>query len=275
MKIAEINGFGNKEVDVKVLLKKSLVGWFIVATIGQWLFAFYVAFSYSLKYTKSGLSGLGIKNMDGGYVSGDTIGNIFFILHLVLAVIIIIGGPLQFFPKLRSRLPSFHRWTGRLYIPSVMAAALSGFYLTWARNGVGDTIQHLGISLDAILIIIFSVFAFKYARDRKFKEHRRFATRLFLVVNGVWFFRIGLMLWVYLTDGIGINWKTFSGPFLSIWAFADYLLPLLVYELYLFALKKSNITFGYCVAFLVFILTIATALGTYRAFLELWLPRMI
>jgi hypothetical protein len=55
-----------------------------------------------------------------------------------------------------------------------------------------------------------------------------------MVVNGVWFFRVGLMLWLVLNNGpVGFDPKTFRGPFLDFWSFADYLLPLAVLEVYL------------------------------------------
>ena len=82
--------------------------------------------------------------------------------------------------------------------------------------------------------MVFATLALRYALARDFKTHRRWALRLFMVVNGVWFFRVGLMFWIAVNQGpVGFDPKTFRGPFLSFWAFADYLLPLAILELYL------------------------------------------
>ncbi|MFZ8531235.1 hypothetical protein ACO1NH_13755, partial [Staphylococcus aureus] len=64
------------------------------------------------------------------------------------------------------------------------------------KGTVGDLGQHLGMSLNALLIVGFAILAWQAARTRDFPAHRRWALRLFLAVNGVWFFRVGLMLWL-------------------------------------------------------------------------------
>jgi hypothetical protein len=66
--------------------------------------------------------------------------------------------------------------------------------------------------------------------------------RLFLAVNGTWFFRTGLMFWVFLTGGVGINWETFSGPFLITWNFGQYLIPIVVLELYFLTQKQKGVS---------------------------------
>ncbi|QXP44925.1 hypothetical protein FM038_25960 [Shewanella eurypsychrophilus] len=66
------------------------------------------------------------------------------------------------------------------------------------------------------------------------------AIRLFIVMGGVWFFRIGLMLWLMIHQApVGFDPKTFEGPFLSFLGFAQYLIPLAVAQLY-FAASDSN-----------------------------------
>lgn len=64
------------------------------------------------------------------------------------------------------------------------------------------------------------------ACDRRFDSHRRWALRLFLVVGGVWFFGIGLLASIVANQcPVGFNPNPFSGPFLSVLSFAQFLLP--------------------------------------------------
>ena len=154
----------------------------------------------------------------------------------------------------------------------------SGLYLTLAdRRQVGGEpgLNAYSIIINAILIIIFASVALRYAMIGKIDIHRRWALRLFLVVNGVWFFRISLMLWVYLTGGIGIEWKTFSGPFIESMGFGQFLIPLTMLELYSLAKKRASSSGKYAMAVVLILLTGLTALGIFNAFMGMWLPRIM
>src|SRR5206468_256528 len=139
--------------------------------------------------------------MPHGNVPGDTMGNLAVAMHLFLAVMIIAGGAIQLIPRIRHRAPAVHRWNGRIYISAAFAISIIGLYMVWVRGSVGDISQHIAISLNAVLIMLCAAFALRHALARKFVVHRRWALRLFLVMSGVWFFRVGLMLWVFLNGG--------------------------------------------------------------------------
>jgi len=254
-------------------LKVAARFWFIIAVIGQWLFAFYVAASYGI----SGIQGHFTAWNKGAhrYIPGDTVGNIAIAAHLFIAVIILAGGPLQLIPQIRSKAPRFHRWNGRFYIPAVFMTSLAGLYLVWVRGTIGDVVQHLGVSLDAVLIMIFSVLALRSALARDFRTHGRWALRLFMVVNGVWFFRIGLMLWILINKGpVGFDSQTFTGPFISFLSYANYLLPLAVLELYLWTKEQPGALRRFAMATVLGVLTLGMAVGVFAATKVLWIPRV-
>jgi uncharacterized membrane protein len=222
-------------------LRASARGWFLTAVLGQWIFAGYVA----LFYGRAALQGrweAWNQVFPRGHVPGDGMGNAAVAAHLLLALLILVGGPLQLIPGLRTRFPAFHRWTGRLYLGAMMATSLAGLYLVWVRGGTtGDLYQHLGITLDALLILAFSVLALRTAIARRFDAHRRWALRLYLAGNAVWFFRLGLTLSLLIfRRPVGFDPKTFSGPLLTFLAFAQTLLPLAVLELYLRARDRAG-----------------------------------
>lgn len=255
-------------------LKHAARFWFAVAVLGQWMFVSYVAIFYGGAAMRGDFAAWN-KVMPNGHVPGDTVGNFAIGAHLFLAVLIIVGGPLQLIPKIRARAPRFHRWNGRLYIPAVFATAVAGLYMVWFRGTVGDLGQHLGISLDAILIMTFSVLALRYALARDFQTHRRWALRLFMVVNGVWFFRVGLMLWIFLNQGpAGFDPKTFTGPFLTFLSFADYLLPLAILEIYLRTRDRAGVSGRFAMAAGLVVVTVAMGIGIFVATMVMWLPRL-
>ncbi|TAG79461.1 MAG: DUF2306 domain-containing protein [Burkholderiales bacterium] len=214
--------------------------------------------------------------MPRGYIPGDTVGNITIGLHLLFAFTLTAGGLVQVIPQVRNTFPRFHRWNGRFFIVGAIIAAVGGLYLLWVRGTVGDTGQHLGTSLNALMIIAFAVLAWRYAMQRDFVTHRRWALRLFLVVNGVWFFRLGLMAWLLIFQKpVGFDVKTFTGPFLTTLTFAQTLLPLLFLECYFCAQRKStDATVRFAVAAMLLAATLLTALGIVGASMGLWLPRL-
>ena len=88
---------------------------------------------------------------------------------------------LQLLPALRRRLPALHRGVGRVFMVGALTGSLSGLYLLWAKGTVGDLGQHLGMTLNALLIMAFAGLAWRAARARDFAAHRRWALRLFAV----------------------------------------------------------------------------------------------
>jgi uncharacterized membrane protein len=247
-------------------LKATARIWFLVAASGQALFAFYV----TLFYGSSAVHG-DVARMKG-YVAGDTVGNATIMAHLLLAAIVTIGGPLQLVPQIRARAPTFHRWNGRVYLVAAVTAAIAGLYLELGRDHIGSAVSQFAVSLDAVLIIACAAMALRYALARDFTTHRRWALRLFLVVSGVWFFRVMLMFWIAINGGpAGFDPKTFMGPAIDILSFAQYLLPLAVLEVYLRVQRRGGTGARLATSAVLVLLTIAMAAGIFVAFKAFWL----
>jgi len=248
--------------------------WFGVAVIGQLLFACYVLVFYGGAVVKGNLA-LWNKVLPQGYVPGDTAGNLAIAMHMLMAVIITVGGALQLVPQVRARAPRFHRVNGRVYVLFAVMASIIGLYMVWVRGSLGSLAQHLAISFNAVLIMLCSFMAVRHARARNLAVHRRWALRLFLVVSGVWFFRVGLMFWIVVNQGpVGFDPVTFQGPFLVFLTFAQTMLPLAVLELYLWAQQRAGAAGRLATAAAIGTLTIAMGGGICAAFLLLWRPHM-
>lgn len=253
-------------------LKGSAALWFLTAVIGQWIFAFYVVAFYGGSALRGDTEAIN-NNLVHGIIQGDIIGNVAVVTHLVLAVIITFGGPLQIVPQFRNRFPFLHRLNGRLYMATAFMISIGGLYMIWTRGTIGGLAQHLAISLNAVLIIVFAALALRHAIAREISTHRRWALRLFLAVSGVWFFRVGLMLWTSANKGpVGFDPVTFTGPFLNFLAFAQYLLPLAILELYFRTRASSPNQLVMAASLLV--LTVMTGMGIFAATTGMWLPRI-
>jgi hypothetical protein len=250
--------------------------WFMIATAGQWLFGAYILLFYG-KSTLTGDFERWNNVLPHGYVEGDWKGNALVGLHILLAAILVIGGPLQLIPQVRDRFPTFHRWLGRTYVVTAITVSMAGVIMVWTRGTVGDTLMHVSNSVQALYIIVFALLAIRYAKTRQFTRHRVWTLRLFMVVNGVWFFRVGLMAWLVLNGGpVGFSPKTFTGPFLTVLSIFTYAVPLslIMLELYLYAQQKQNQAFGLLIAILIGLFTILMAIGIFGATMGMWLPRL-
>ncbi|TKT84880.1 DUF2306 domain-containing protein [Dyadobacter frigoris] len=258
------------------ILNLAASAWLTTASVGQWVFGFYIISFYG-KSTAAGEFEKWNRVLPHGYVEGDWKGNLIVGLHVLLAAVIVIGGPLQLIPALRAQFPRFHRLLGRIYVTIAILVASAGLFMIWTRGGIGDSTQRISISIQAIYIISFAVLAIRCARSRQLEKHRRWALRLYMVVNGVWFFRVGLMFWILVNGGpAGFDRETFTGPFLTTLSILTYAIPLslIILEMYFFAQKNQGKVFTIATSALILIFTVIMGIGIFGATMGMWLPRL-
>lgn len=248
--------------------------WFVAAALGHWIFLVYILAVFYPPIATEGLDGLRGMHLPAGFREGEFLGNLAAASHVLLAAVIIGGGPLQLVPAIRSRFPAFHRWLGRSYLVAAVLSAIAGLYMVWTRGTVGGLAGHLGITLDGVLILVFAAFALRYALARRIREHRRWALRLFMAASAVWFFRVGMMGWVMLTGGAGVDFETFTGPFLTVLGFAQYLLPLAMLEWYFRCQARPSGAGQWLYVVTLGVLTAYMCVGIFAAAMGLWLPRL-
>ena len=106
---------------------------------------------------------------------------------------------------------------------TALAGALTGLWMIWMRGAGlgGGLLGNIAISLDAALIIAFCLIAWLRIRNGRMEAHRRWALRLFMVANGVWFLRLGVFAWFVLAGGAGLG-NNLDGPVGLFFDFACY-----------------------------------------------------
>ena len=259
-------------------LKTSAKTWFMVAVVGQWMFAIYVAGFYWLSALQGDLAKWE-KALPKGFAKGDVMGNTAIVMHMLLAFIIIVGGPLQFVPSFQRKFRKFHRWNGRVYMVTVFLVSGTGLYMVWAKGGVGGPFQYAASTLNTILIFCFGTLTWRTALQRKFKAHNRWAFRLFLAGSGVWFARLGFMSWGVLHHIFGFNPKPYFPYFYDIWSFGQFVVPLLMFEIYYRTLEKQGKekqvkTRKRVLTGVLYFLTLLTAIGIASVTIAMWIPRL-
>jgi uncharacterized membrane protein len=260
-------------IGVDSIAAKALKGaakfWFLIAMSGQLMLATYVAVFYGRTAIRGDFEAWN-RLLSRGIESGDPAGNGAIVGHLLGAVVLTLAGAIQFIPQLRTRFPRVHRWSGRLYVLFAVGGSLTGLYLTWIRGTRGDLSQHIGGSLNAVLILTFAALAVQTAIRRRFGAHREWVLRLYLMVNASFLYRVFFFLWLMANGGpAGFDPETFTGPALTFFSFANSLIPLAVVELYLRARRAPA---RLAVAALLIVITVAMAGGIFATTAGMWLP---
>lgn len=248
--------------------------WFIVTYLGQLIFAYYILMLYWRSASLGHFEKWNAVNPHF-YIKGDITGNLFFGLHVAVAAVITILGPLQLVAGIRKKAPRFHRISGRIYIFSAFLISLDGLYLTWVRGAAGGPFAQVVISINALIMMVCAFFSIRYAKQRKINLHNQWAVHLLLAMSGVWLFRVFFMLWMVIHRApVGFDPETFTGPFLNALAIFVYILPQGIVALYFKAKFSGSSNRKWAFSILLFMVTLATAVGIMGAFQGMWLPRI-
>ncbi len=255
------------------LLGRAAMTWLVVTVAGQFIFSLYIALVYGGALI-TGDTARWNHVMPRGYVAGDAAGNAALMTHVLIAIVIMTAGALQLVPGIRRRMPVVHRWVGRSYMTSVILSSFAGLYLVWDRGAVARLSQHIAISLNAVIIVVCALLAWRSARARDYAAHRRWALRTFLAASGVFFFRLGVFLWLMIHQRpVGFDPKTFTGPFLTTLAFGVYVfVPLTVLQGYFVAQERGSVWGPRLMSVVLFALAAVCAGGIASVTMILWLP---
>ncbi|WP_300542433.1 DUF2306 domain-containing protein [Maricaulis sp.] len=255
------------------LLKGAGALWFLVVVAGQWLFVYYILAAYVPRTVSGAWERWDETGLIHGFTEGDLPGNLGFISHVLLAAVVTLGGTLQLIPQLRQRLPVLHRWMGRTFLAVSVFMAVGGIVLIWGRGTRLNDVTGLATTIDGILILVAAAFALHFIRRRQIDRHRRWAMRLFIFVSGVWYLRVGYMAWGIATGGAGIG-ERMDGPADYALAYACFLLPWAILELYLRACDCRALTVKLGMAGVMLAAAVVTALGVFGAWLVMWSPHV-
>ena len=243
--------------------------WFFTALVGQWIFAFYVIYAFGNPLLAGQWQGLS-RTVPG--IAPDAVRDASLLVHVFSAAVLNIFGLLQMLPIIRKKWPALHRWNGRLFLGVGLAGAVMGLYLTWIGGLRLSNLGAIGISVNGILIVVVALKAWQAARVRAFAQHKRWALHAFMLVSGVWSFRLGLMAWFVINRGPNGNTAKLDGPFDLFWSFACYLLPMAMVELYLHADRANSSWRKWLCASVITLLSLLMALGIVAAYNFMWFP---
>ena len=157
-------------------------------------------------------------------------------VHILFGTLAILAGPFQFFPAIRKKHPRIHRTTGRIYLVSVLMAAIAATILAIADDIL---VQHrlvFGVGLLGLAAAWFvtSGMAYRAVRIRNFVQHREWMVKSYVVTCGFTTFRIFA---VTIARYFEIDYKQEMS---NIMAWACWSIPLLITEAWLQAKKLKR-----------------------------------
>ena len=191
----------------------------------------FVAFPFARHAWEQGIDGL------GGNVSRE---NRFFdpdawfssaalFFHMLTGGLLTAAVPLQLLPVVRRRFPALHRAAGYVLTSAALFAALGGLSYIAVRGTIGGPLMSFAFSLYGLLTLTAALQTVRFARERAYARHRRWALRLFVLAMGSWLYRVHYGFWFAATGGLASN-DDFTGLFDQVTLFAFYLPYLVILE---------------------------------------------
>lgn len=98
-------------------------------------------------------------------------------IHILLAIIALITGPLGVIKAIRNKSRNFHRWNGRIYVLSIVLNFIPGVYVSFFATG--GFLSIIGFLILNTLWLTTAVLGFWYIKRQKVMLHYQWITRSF------------------------------------------------------------------------------------------------
>lgn len=113
-------------------------------------------------------------------------------MHFGFGLAALAVGPYQFLSRVRTSMPTLHRWIGRFYVAFCLLGGIGGGLM--APHSVAGPVAVWGFGLLAIAWLYTTSMGYITARNRDFKNHRRWMVRSYALTYGAVMLRIYLPL---------------------------------------------------------------------------------
>ena len=145
------------------------------------------------------------------------------LMHMLIAPVALLLGPLQFFPGLRAKYPQAHRWSGRVYVAACVVAGIGG--LATSPYASGGPVAGFGFGILAVLWIGTTLGAWRAAVQRQFALHRLLMRFSYAMTFGAVTLRLQIPI------GFVLGFPSYSA--MSVWlAYTSWIPNLIVVALY-------------------------------------------
>lgn len=143
-------------------------------------------------------------------------------IHILLAIISLITGPLGVIKAIRDKSRNFHRWNGRIYVLSIILNFIPGVYVSFFATGGLPSI--IGFLILNTLWLGTTLLGFRYIKRQKVMLHSKWITRSFCLS----FANITIYIIVAISHNL-MNFSYENSYTIAVWL--SWILNLLVSEL--------------------------------------------
>jgi uncharacterized membrane protein len=130
------------------------------------------------------------------------------LIHVAGAATALLVGSAQFFPRLRARHLSLHRWVGRVYVLGCAVGGVSGLVLALGASTGGVT--STGFGALAFAWLVTTALAWRRAVQRRVGEHQAWMIRSFSLTLAAVTLRIYLPIGELLPVPFAIAYQVIS-----------------------------------------------------------------
>lgn len=132
--------------------------------------------------------------LDKGELAKQLIYQIGFYSHVTGGGLALISGAFQFFPKLRQRRLSLHRFLGKIYVLVCLWSGFSGFFI--ALYATGGPVAKTGFVLLAIFWVYSTIMAYRTIRKKDIEAHREWMIRSYALTFAAVTLRLHLPIYM-------------------------------------------------------------------------------
>jgi len=131
--------------------------------------------------------------LDKGELAKQLIYQVGFYSHVTGGGLALISGAFQFFPKLRQRRLSLHRFIGKVYVLVCLWSGFSGFFI--ALYATGGPVAKTGFVLLAVFWVFSTLMAYRTIRKKDIEAHREWMIRSYALTFAAVTLRLHLPLY--------------------------------------------------------------------------------
>ena len=139
-----------------------------------------------------------------------------FYIHITSSLIVLAAGLPQFLPRIVKKYSSFHHWSGKVYVISVLAlAAPSGLILALFANG--GVAAKTGFAMQCLVWWCCTFMAYKKILQKNYKEHIGWMVRSYAVTLAAMSLRTETYIMHYVFHAkpietyVTITWLSWAG----------------------------------------------------------------
>ena len=154
--------------------------------------------------------------------------------HVVVGMIALAIGPLQFHPRVQART-SLHHALGKIYVVIAILVGVVGLYMS--VYSFGGIITHTGFALLATGVLVTTIMAYRSVKSSKYAQHREWMIRSYSLMFGAPTLRLWLPLLIVAYQG------QFRPAYLWV-AWVSWVPNLLLAEWYIRRTRSRPLMFG-------------------------------